>query len=229
MQGFSSKADPLRICYNQFNIVSFALVAGSEGGEVGRRNPSSRCFLVSMGAVLLLSLNSPTTESATDQMIVKGRCRMGGCGFTKILSVHESARSHRGTLNEVLAQNDFVDVPMLNDEPQWDQMGAPMFPDPPATSWVFCSFALPAVVYVFSDGQDYVVDVISPGYEYFGYNTVSHLIYWRVCHGVTLDEGTLADDSVSTRAKQLGYRSLGDRATQQRFQNMRQVRRFLGV
>jgi hypothetical protein len=194
-----------------------------------RQRPFGQAFKALLGVALFMVMSSSLPVSADSEIIIKGRCRMGGCGFTKILSINVIARSHRGVLNELSEQSDFVEVPMLNDEPQWDRIGTPQFRDLPSTIWVFCSFASPAVIFYSSDDQSYVVDVISPGFEYFGYNTVSHLIYWRVCHGVALDEGTLSDTSVSNRARQLGYRSLGDRAAEQHFQTMKQVRRFLGV
>jgi len=141
-----------------------------------------------------------TSLSATEPYIIKGRCHMGGCGFTQVLSTKEVRSGDVGSLLEVQQRDEYVEAPIVNDEPQWDKIRVPKFKGPISKSWVLCSTEKPAVIFPNSESGGFYVDIISPSYpdSIYGVNTSSHLYYWGICHNKLVDEMALGGDALKT-------------------------------
>lgn len=179
-----------------------------------------------------LFLTLPCMAAAAEPSVIKGRCHMGGCGFTQVLSSKEVRSSDLGSLVEVQERGEYVEAPIVNDEPQWDKIKVPKFKGSVSKSWVFCSTEKPAVIFTNTDSGGFIVDVLSPGSpdSIFGVNTSSHLFYWGICHNRLIDEMALGDDLFNRDAAALGYHRLGeDKEGQFQFRTMKQVYRFLGI
>jgi len=173
-----------------------------------------------------------TSLSATEPYIIKGRCHMGGCGFTQVLSTKEVRSGDVGSLLEVQQRDEYVEAPIVNDEPQWDKIRVPKFKGPIFKSWVLCSTEKPAVIFPNSENGGFYVDIISPGSteSIYGVNTSSHLYYWGICHNRLIDEERLYDDLFNREAVALGYHRLSeDKEGQFQFRTMKQVLNFLGM
>jgi hypothetical protein len=186
---------------------------------------------VAVGIVIATG-GAPLAVSAADSFVIKGRCHMGGCGFTEVVATKEIRSNSIGSLIEVSGRGEYVEAPLVDDEPQWDKIKVPKFRGEIGKSWVFCSTKTPATISFDDESKNFYVDMLSPGNPkaIFGYNTSSHLYYWGICHGELIDETALYDDSLNGKAAAMGYRKLPeDRLGQFKFRTLNQVYNFLGL
>ena len=184
------------------------------------------------GTLCSNELSTMQSASTHEPFVIRGRCHMGGCGFTQVVSMREVRAGRNGSLIEVEERGGYVEAPIENDEPQWDKVKVPNFSGPTSKGWAFCSTRKPSVIFFSKETGTYYVDVIAPGYveAIYGYNTSAHLSYWGICHNRLIDEAGLNDDRLNREASSMGYRRLGENIEGQfEFRSMSQVYDFLGL
>lgn len=114
---------------------------------------------------------------------LEGRCPQGACARTELLSREEAARSPDGVLWRVRSR---LGTPGSGNRIRWRS---------PAESYVFCSTVRPAYLFHDSDGPQWTVHLLAPGYPQAlsGFTYESQQAYNYVCHGVAEVEGPAAE------------------------------------
>jgi hypothetical protein len=76
----------------------------------------------------------------------------------------------------------------------------------PQEGYVFCSKSKPATMWFDKDRRNWVVHHLAPGYTsaLYGMHVSSYIEYFAVCHGVSVSETGLYDESVRL-ARKFGY------------------------
>jgi hypothetical protein len=160
-------------------------------------------------------------------MLVHGRCHMGECSFTEIVTTKTVAARTGGTLVAANERSAVVKAPVKNGEPQYNLVEPPKFFGLVKVSYAFCSTERPAFVF-YSDGK-FIAHVLNVGDTagVSGYNTDSHLLYWAICHKKVLREEDLAGEGLAKEALELGYHKVPEAEQgQYEFKNRRKMLGF---
>jgi hypothetical protein len=160
-------------------------------------------------------------------MLVHGRCHMGECSFTEIVTTKTVAARPGGALVSANERSAVVKAPVKNGEPQYNLVEPPKYFGLVKVSYAFCSTERPAFVF-YSDGKFYA-HVLNVGDTagVSGYNTDSHLLYWAICHKKVLREEDLASEAVAKQALELGYHKVPEAEQgQYEFKNRRKMLGF---
>ncbi len=179
---------------------------------------------ITLSAVLI---GASLTAAFAAPILVRGRCHMGECSFTEIVTTKTVAARTGGTLVAAKERSAVVKAPVKNGEPQYDQVQPPKFFGLVKVSYAFCSTERPAFVF-YSDGK-FVAHVLNVGDSagVSGYNTDSHLLYWAICHQKVLREGDLSSEEVAKQAQELGYHKVPEAEQgQYEFKNRRKMMGF---
>jgi hypothetical protein len=138
-------------------------------------------------------------------MLIHGRCHMGECSFTEIVSTKTVGARTGGALVAAKERSAVVTAPVKNGEPQYNLVQPPKFLGFIKVSYAFCSTERPAFVF-YSNGKFYAhVLNVGDANGVSGYNTDSHLLYWAICHQKVLREEDLAGEALAKQALDLGY------------------------
>ena len=168
--------------------------------------------------------------AAAEPMLVQGRCHMGECSFTELISFKTVGAREGGTLIAAKERSAVVKAPVKDGEPQYHLVKPPKFLGIVKVSYAFCATEKPAFIF-YSDGKfiAHVLDVGMPN-GVSGYNTDSHLLYWAICHQKILRAEELSSEALAQEAQKLGYHKVAEAEQgQYEFKNWRRVRRFFGI
>ncbi len=132
--------------------------------------------------------------------LIAGRCHMDYCSWFSIESRDISATNPQGALVKV--------------ESRWWQSHHPKGYDKRAprkggelgVSYVFCSKTAPALIDRDDSSRKWLASSIAPGNpdDIAGANITGYIFYFAVCHGLTVTEAGLYDQTV-TLGKKFGY------------------------
>ncbi|MCT7960874.1 hypothetical protein NG791_09335 [Laspinema sp. D1] len=124
--------------------------------------------------------------------LVTSSCRMGQCleTYYTFTYLEEESDGERLYDTEVLIHK----VPIGETVGEWIL--------PSASTKVLCSTQRPMVV--FSDGNNYTINNLSPGNQSGGAFMESDALYWAICHDINITEYS-NNQSRSDKARELGY------------------------
>jgi hypothetical protein len=187
-----------------------------------KRSLSSAAFIcVTLAAAL--AVQAPP-------MLIHGRCHMGECSFTEIVTTKTVGARTGGALVAAKERSAVVTAPVKNGEPQYNLVQPPKYLGLVKVSYAFCSTERPAFVF-YSNGKFYahVLNVGDPA-GVSGYNTDSHLLYWAICHQKVLREEELTGEGLAKQAQELGYRKVQEADKgQYEFKSRRRMLGFFGL
>jgi hypothetical protein len=182
-------------------------------------------FTIALMWILLLA--AAARAAPAEPMLVQGRCHMGECSFTEIVTTKTVAARPGGALVSAKERSAVVKAPVKNGEPQYDLVRPPKYFGLVKVSYAFCSTERPAFVF-YLDGKfhAHVLNVGDPN-SVSGYNTDSHLLYWAICHQKVLRVGDLSSEELAKQALALGYQKVHEAEQGQfEFKNRRKMMGF---
>lgn len=167
-----------------------------------KRHKKERWLMASLMAASILALMSQAKAAE----LLQGRCHMDYCSWFTTESRDTIGTSSRGSLIKVESRWWQSHHPNGSYNRRAPRKGGDL-----GTDYFFCSKSAPAVIDLDRDTGKWIATKLAPGNpdNIAGYNTTAYLRYFSVCHGVTVTEETLYDQTV-TLGRKFGYRVVLD-------------------